>query len=402
MGNIVHLLLCYLQTKFPLNKSAKTRKIIRMQSRKKVLMACSNSWNSVFQVGSHHIAREFLNRGYEVAFVSDPISPLHLLKGSGLKKRFELYQKGGVWDNHLWSYVPGAVISPYNKPILRSEWVLQHWHQLTFPSVVKKVKANGFEKVDILYFDTPIQSFWLKNIQARKTVFRIADQNSGFKKTGPAIIRQEKKLMKEVDLVVCTAKTLVDQVPGSVHLPNGVLISHFSKKSDLPKDLKNISKPIAIYVGAIDYWFDFPLVRNLAKKLPHISFVLIGPVKGNPFSGISNIFLLGPKEYDEIPNYLKSAQVGIIPFDVAGYPELIEYVNPLKLYEYMACSLPVVATRWKELENLNSPAYLANSFEEFTEFLEKAIQNPTSQPREYAEKQDWSLRGAQLIELLKS
>jgi hypothetical protein len=53
-------------------------------------MACSNPWNSVFQVGSHHLAREFLKLGYEVAFISDPISPFHLLNSTGLKARFEL------------------------------------------------------------------------------------------------------------------------------------------------------------------------------------------------------------------------------------------------------------------------------------------------------------------------
>ena len=116
---------------------------------------------------------------------------------------------------------------------------------------------------------------------------------------------------------------------------------------------------------------------------------------------ISNIYALGPKEYASIPGYLQHAQVGIIPFDVKGYAKLIDAVNPLKLYEYMASSLPVVATRWKELEYLNSPAYLADSFEEFERALEKALAFPPQSVREYVEKQDWSFRAKELIELLR-
>jgi glycosyltransferase involved in cell wall biosynthesis len=368
-------------------------------SSKKILMACSNPWNSVFQVGSHHLAREFLKMGYEVAFISDPISPFHLSSPS-LKSRFALYRTGGLQEGNLWSYVPATLLPPHSKPLLRSEWVHRHWHQLTLPSVVRKAKENGFGAVDILYFDTPIQSFWLKEIQARKTIFRIADQNSGFKKATPASIQLEKELIQNVDLVVCTAKTLVDSIPGSKHLPNGVPMAHFTKPTQPPIEYQKLTKPIALYVGAIDYWFDYALIKKLAQELPHISFVLIGHVKENPFQNIKNIHLLGSKAYSEIPSYLQHANVGLIPFDVQNYPDLIHNVNPLKLYEYMASGLPVVATRWKELENINSPAFLCRNGEEFKDNILKALQNPNpNEYRNYAKHLDWSFQAKQLLEI---
>lgn len=364
-------------------------------------MACSNSWTSVFQVGSHHLAREFLKLGYEVAFISDPISPFHLLNGASLEERFQLYRSGGTWEDRLWAYVPGTFIPPHSKPMLRSEWVYRHWHLMTFPSVVGKAKENGFGEVDILYFDTAVQSFWLKEIRARKTVFRIADQNAGFKKSTSAFIKLEKELIEKVDLVVCTAKTLVESVKGSKHLPNGVPLAHFAKKGEIPPEYLTLSKPIALYVGAIDYWFDYALVKKLALELPHVSFVLIGPAKENHFQSIPNIHLLGPRPYSDIPNYLQHANVGLIPFDVKNYPDLIHSVNPLKLYEYMASGLPVVATRWQELENIGSPALLCGTAEEFKAGILEALQRPAPNLyRGYAAKLDWSCRAKELMELL--
>lgn len=363
-------------------------------------MACSNPWNSVFQVGSHHLAREFLKIGHEVAFISDPISPLHLIQSAELKKRMKLYLSGGKNEGRLWTYVPAALFTPHNKPLLRSSWLYRHWHQLTAPSIIKKAHKNGFGSVDLLYFDTPIQSFWTEVIEARRTVFRVADRNMGFRKASPALLLQEQKLIETVDHVVCSAKTLTDQIPGSSHLPNGVHVSHFSNKTPFPDELRNIPKPIAVYVGAIDYWFDFELIKELAQRLPNVSFVLIGPIRENPFKNVKNIYCLGPKDYSSIPSFLHASDVGIIPFDVKNYPELIHHVNPLKLYEYMACSLPVVATRWDELGRLNSPALLANSRDEFAEGILNSLRSPRDGLRAYAKKQDWSLRARELIALL--
>lgn len=367
-------------------------------------MACSNYWTSCFQVGSHHLAREFARLGYEVAFISDPISPLHLLKSDGLKERFQIYASGGKQEGSIWTYLPATLLPPHRKPLLQSEWVHRHWHQLTFPNMVRKVKSRGFEEVDILYFDTAIQSFWLKEIQAKKTVFRMADKNAGFTKSTRAFLKQEEELIQKVDLVVCSAKSLMKGVAAKrvAHLPNGVPLAHFSKESQMPEELRSIPKPIAIYVGAIEYWFDSALVQKLAEELPHISFVLIGPIKENRLQSRKNIHLLGRKSYSEIPDYLKNADVGMIPFDVENYPDLIHNVNPLKLYEYMACGLPVVASRWEELENISSPAFLCDSKETFKANLIHAIENPNpSLYRHYAEQQDWSKRGRQLIELLQ-
>jgi glycosyltransferase involved in cell wall biosynthesis len=371
---------------------------------KKILMAASNAWNSVFQVGSHHLAREFLKLGFEVAFISDPISPLHVFGSSTFNERFELYSSGGLFEENFWTYVPFTLCPPQNKPLLRSSWVHRNWHKFTVPSVVKKAKANGFGSVDLLYFDTPSQLFWLDHIAARKTLYRRVDQNSGFKKTTQAMLEMEKELVERVDCVLCTAKSLLDTLPAkpkqAMHLPNGVPFSHFANPTAMPSEYTNISRPIIVYVGALEYWFDFKLVERVAQEMSDISFVFIGPIKENPWPSLKNVHFLGPKLYSEIPKYLQFADVGWIPFDVKNYPDLIHNVNPLKLYEYMASGLPVVATRWKELGNIGSPALLCSSTHDFISSLKLAIYNKESETmRRFAAKLDWSHPAKKIFEL---
>lgn len=57
-----------------------------------------------------------------------------------------------------------------------------------------------------------------------------------------------------------------------------------------------------------------------------------------------HIVLTGAVKYDEVPNYLALADVGVAPFNTAVHPPLQAgfYWSPLKVHEYMAMELPVV------------------------------------------------------------
>lgn len=383
--------------------------------RKKVLMACANYWTSPFQVGSHHIAKGFLEQGWEVAFVSDPISPLHIFAGISqeLKERYHIYFTGGIaeQENMLWYYVPGAMITPYNKPILKTQWAYENWFNLTIPNIVHKIRQKGFDKVDLLYIDSVIQKFWMDEIKYHKSVLRIADKTAGFTKNPPIVCKIEKELAQAVDVVVYTAHSLKDYVsemkPSQIfHLPNGVNFDHFYYGSrTIPEDLKNIPKPIAVYVGAMAEWFDYKLINQAAKMLPEVSFVLIGPQKlaQQKLDKLPNIYLLGKKEYQMLPSYLYNSDIGLIPFNISEYPDLVHNINPLKLYEYMACGLPVVATTWDELKKINSPAILCEGHSEFIDNIAKLVQNMperTDYYVTYAKTHTWSDRVGDLLNFL--
>ena len=373
----------------------------------KIFMASSNSWNSSLQVGTHHLAREFLNQGSEVAFISDPISPFHFLKGSEVNKRWELYRRGGLIEKNFWAYVPLTLLPPQNRFLLRSKWIHHQWQNLTFPSLFQKVKEHGFEKVDLLYLDSPVQTFWLDWIQAKKTVYRMADRQSGFKKTSPALLDLEDDLIRRVDLVACTAQTLVEtalkRAQKVVHFPNGIHFSTFSKPHPEPEEYKHIQKPIAVYVGALEYWLDWALLKKLAQELPDVSFVLIGKQKEKWLEPFQNVHFLGSKPHSDLPGYLQFADAGLIPFDAKNFPELVHCINPLKLYEYWASGLGIVSTYFQELSYIQSPALLSFSHEEFKENLLQLLQRKDKvQDRFPYESLDWSVKAKELIHHLFS
>src|ERR1051326_272923 len=100
-------------------------------------MACANYWNSPIQVGDQQLARKFAAAGWEVAYLSAPITPLHwLARTPDLRERFSIYKCGGQrdLDNRLFYYVPGAALAHRDSPLLRANWLLRNWPRLTIPN----------------------------------------------------------------------------------------------------------------------------------------------------------------------------------------------------------------------------------------------------------------------------
>src|SRR6516225_1788205 len=203
---------------------------------RKALFASTNYFLSPFQVGSHHLARAFARAGWRVGFVSNPLSPWHLLKGHDpeIRARWQCYRTGGRVDPEtgIWTYVPAALFPPHRSPLLRSEAVARHWWRCTIPSAVSAVRAAGFGDVDFLYLDSVYQRFWLDVLKCRRSLFRIADRNAGFSGWTSAAANLELELARSVDAVAYTARSLADHVQAmrpktAFLLPNGVQADHF-------------------------------------------------------------------------------------------------------------------------------------------------------------------------------
>ena len=375
-------------------------------SQKRLLMASSNYWYSPLQVGSHHLARGFVRAGWDVAFISDPISPWHLLgrNRKDLRIRYGTYASGGRTDcnGRLWTYVPGAMVTPNNQPLLKSQWVAKQWSRFSRPRLTDILRRQGFGEVDLLYCDSVIHQGWLHRIRSRKSLYRITDNISGFAKSTPAVLELEQALARQVDLVVYAARSLEEYVKvfaprRMAYLPNGVNYAHFSQSArPVPVEYEDIPRPIALYVGAMDFWFDYRLMDEVASRMPAVSFVFIGPeeLAKQRLRSQPNVYLLGRRSYADLPPYMHHADVGLIPFDVAHHAELVRSIHPLKLYEYFACGLPVVAVEWEELTYLNSPAMLCRGTEQFVLALKRAIAEPpnTADVQRYASFHDWERR----------
>ncbi len=138
-----------------------------------------------------------------------------------------------------------------------------------------------------------------------------------------------------------------------------------------------LPRPRIVFTGAIVATkLDVPLLAALARTRPEWSFALVGPVgPGDPHTDVSalrelpNVHLLGPRAYAQLPAVLQAADAGLIPY--ARNP-ITESVFPMKVYEYLAAGLPVVATPLPALADVTEVA-TAPDAEGLARLLEQAI-----------------------------
>ena len=126
------------------------------------------------------------------------------------------------------------------------------------------------------------------------------------------------------------------------------------------------------FIGTVADWVDLEVVRHLASSRPQWSLLLIGDVQTDTSAlrDLSNVHLLGRRSYQSLPAYCKAFDVAILPFVVN---ELTVAANPLKLREYLAAGLPVVATPLPEVLKLDGMVRLARTPGEFLNQIESLL-----------------------------
>ncbi len=381
-------------------------------------MGCTHPYWSVLQVGSQHLARQFVRNGWQVHYVSAPVTPLHLpdlvaCRGE-VRQRFLCAGKSPSIheDNALYSYIPVSLVAPAGVPALRHPLVTRHWHRTIISpaaSRAKRIPAALPNPVDLLYIDNLSYQFLLDHVTCRKSIFRIMDHHASFPGwQGGEARRLAEKIAAKTDLTVYSARSLepytvsLGAARPPLHVPNGVDFEKFNRADAGPRHpaLAGIPDPVILYTGMIDIRVDLPLLIQAAGTLPDVSFVLTGPVEREiaTKSLPGNIHLTGPVPHTDLPQLMKAATAGIIPFDVKNHPGLIQGIRPLKLLEYMAAGLPVISAAWPEIEKMEAPVWLYHDLVSFTDLVKKAVENAASKSegqaasfQEYAGRHDWSV-----------
>ena len=229
----------------------------------------------------------------------------------------------------------------------------------------------------------------------------------------------DKPYIKNLDYQLTTAADLVLYVntamwqDGLKKNPNSLLVGHgvdFERfvgaelSEYIPEDIKEIPRPIIGYFGDIDQNFcDFSLIEHIAKTLPNMSLVLIGPVSsdlGN-LKAYENIFFLGHKPHDQIPHYGKVFDVAIMPWKQNRW---IEFCNPIKTKEYLALGKPTVSIDYPELKPYHDIVYASSDYDQFIDDIRKAVKENDphlkTKRQERVKNETWDNKVRQITEFI--
>lgn len=372
--------------------------------RLKIVVASHTYFGGPLVVGGHQLARAWARAGHRVLLLSPPITPWHTVRVSDpqIRARFHLAVDGlRQAEPGLWDYVPAGLFP----------WVWgAHLHgQLhrTLPSftvgLTNVIRRAGFARPDLLVIDHPQFYNLDQAINARTLVYRACDLFAEIH--GRSIVAElERRLVARAHCVIALSEPVAERLreygaPQVTLVENGVEFEHFARTTPPPAEYKTFRPRRVVYSGAIDFRFDGELVVRLARARPDIEFILIGIGNGlapGAIRGLANVHRIGARPYARLPGYLQHASVGLLPFN--AHPANAGR-SPMKLYEYAAAGLPILATRTPELERRAAPFVHFVDASEPERTLDEMLRTPARPDPASVATHDWS-RIAQSVLLL--
>jgi glycosyltransferase involved in cell wall biosynthesis len=255
----------------------------------------------------------------------------------------------------------------------------------------------------------------------------------------PLYNKFEKKILLESDAISTSSEEMGKYITSEFGIPSekvftipdGVDIELFKniEKERIEKirtDLGTLNKKVVMYVGHISPLHDsinliksFYLVnKKLKEKKTEITFVIITHGPNSTIErryieltqGLDNLILHPPIPHQDLPIYLKAADLLVIPYANDMFTNMVPH---LKTFEYMASGTPTVATRTKGNENVlvheknaflvepENPESMAAGIVNVLENVDLAKEIGKNAEKDIDEKYSWKNSAKKAIEAYK-
>ena len=160
--------------------------------------------------------------------------------------------------------------------------------------------------------------------------------------------------------IVCNSKGTEVAVRSVLNVPTVVAYNAADPNPFVGMDKTQLRKElglpqegtIAMYTGHLYEWKGTDILLECARTLtgePSLHIVIVGGTKEDVQSArtrmkdLKNIMFLGHQHKTLIPKYTAAADVLLLP-NTAVTEESLRYTSPLKLFEYIASGVPIVAS----------------------------------------------------------
>jgi glycosyltransferase involved in cell wall biosynthesis len=366
------------------------------------IIAFAKDWHED-PTSNHHVLRELARSRRVVWLNSIATRTPSLASGRDLGKivrKLGEFVKGPVnVENDLWVYTPLALPFPHSAA---ARAVNQQVLRATIRLLRLRLGIADFQ----LWTFLPNVGDYVGTLGESSAVYYCVDEWSMFGYLDRAqTVAAEHTLLHKVDAVfainaaLATAKRAVNA--NTFESPHGVDHAAFAKAlapdTIVPADLDALPHPRLGFYGTLRDWVDFDLLAHVARARPSWQIVLIGQelCDTSKIRGLPNVHLLGQKAHHELPAYCKGFDVGLIPYRI---DERMQFVNPLKLREYLSAGLPVVSTPVPEVRRYPELARIAATPDEFIAAVEAALAERTTRAARSAAMIDetWAARVARV------
>lgn len=313
--------------------------------KKKLLYIMSVDWNWIFQ--RPHIVALHLQEEYDVT----------VLLARDIRKLFTK--------------------TPKNAPKHKITWLVPFQERNPVMAFISKILnhhlTRWMKQFDLIWVGYPLHYRYVPKDFKGKLIYDCMDNHEAmlkYEKMRDRVTKLEKQLVKDCDrLLVSGSKLLEKMACGQEEIVNKTTILRNGTKMGVlrePRAPKIKDEYKLGYFGTIAEWFDFDLLANSLQSFPKVAYHLIGPVDRVTVPNNDRIIAEGIVPHDKLLAATENYDCLLMPFKLN---DIVLYVDPVKLYEYISMGKCIIAVRYPEIERFEPFVYMYESREEYEALL---------------------------------
>ncbi|HEX6459540.1 MAG TPA: glycosyltransferase [Thermoleophilaceae bacterium] len=334
-----------------------------------VCVGCAD-WDTEIRTNQHHLMSR-LGRDHRVLFVESLGLRQPQLAARDLRRALNRLVRGiappRLADDGV--YVLSPLVLPFHRYRL-----VRAVNRRLLPRLIRRAARRLGIAAPVLWAYNPQAEALIDTLRPSSVIYHCVDDIAAQKGVDAESFRQaERRYAASADVIFATSEPLAarmrelsDRVVAMPNVADTPLFASALDHGPVDAAMAALPRPRIVFIGAVVATkLDLGLLVSLARARPEWSFALVGPVgAGDPGTDVAaleaepNIHLLGARRHDKLPEVLRGADAGIIPY---ALNDLTASIFPLKVYEYLAAGLPVVTTPLPSLAGVDGVVTAADA-----------------------------------------
>jgi teichuronic acid biosynthesis glycosyltransferase TuaH len=265
---------------------------------------------------------------------------------------------------------------------------------------------------DFLWITFPQLYDYIPSNHHCKIIYDCMDLSTGFDYKENFKLRlsnAESRLINDSDAVFVSSNNLLNKLDETYHCSDKLVLVRNAFGGKIINDLiveKKHEKSLKIgYVGSIhSQLIDFGTVKRTLEESDNIEYHFIGPLNYNVKFEHDKVKFYGIITHKDLYSYVKNFDCLILPFKL---DELVKFVDPVKLYEYINYNKPIISVYYEELEYFSQFLYFYSDSKDLVAILNQMIEEgllrkySDSERLEFLKNNSWDVRIHKIVKSLE-
>ena len=187
------------------------------------------------------------------------------------------------------------------------------------------------------------------------------------------ILQTEERLCKRANCIVVSSSYLFEKIQRYGVDNNRIRLVRNGYSGEIisikPREVTEKEMYKIAYFGTIGPWFDSDILIEALKQRDNIEFHIAGPLE-KQLPQNDRIKYAGIISHNQLYEYAEKCDALMMPFKLN---EIVEAVDPVKLYEYINFNKPIISIFYKEIERFNDFVWFYTDKDSMLVAIDRAI-----------------------------